>query len=114
MLNLLVALRTLGDQWVSSRIVDHCDNLAVVFTVQTGKIKDPFLAACLRNVWLVTASRDIKIEIKHVIGKKNIVADLLCGMFSPNKVDMKLLNHLRHTCHWEKIPIAYLSIASFI
>ena len=46
-----------------------CDNQAVVEVLTTGKTKDPFLATCARNIWLITAIFNIEIIVIHVPGK---------------------------------------------
>ena len=51
-----------------------CDNLAVVQVVKSSKTKDQFLAACIRNIWLISASNDIEIVIEYIEGKKNVIA----------------------------------------
>ena len=51
--------------------------MAVAQVVGSGKTKDPYLAACLRNLWLLTASYDINLVVEHIQGTKNIIADLV-------------------------------------
>ena len=43
----------------------------------TGRTRDAFLAACLRNLWLVAATANIDLRVKHIRGKDNILADAL-------------------------------------
>ena len=77
MINVLIALRVWASHWVHSTVRFSCDNLAVVQVVTSGKTKDSFLNACLRNIWLVTATYDIDLLIDHIQGSKNIIADSL-------------------------------------
>ena len=77
MVNILVALRLYGCMWQHKRILIKCDNMAVVQVLRTGKTRDPFLATCARNVWMVTADLDIDIVYTHVHGVENMTADLL-------------------------------------
>ena len=56
MLNIMIALRTWGHRWRHSAIEIFCDNLGVVQVVETGRTRDPFLALCIRNIWLITAT----------------------------------------------------------
>ena len=83
MLNIVLALRTWGSYWKHHKINFFCDNLAVVQVVKSSKTKDKFLAAYIRNIWLISASDDIEIIIKHIEGKKNVIADLLSRLHSP-------------------------------
>ena len=80
---MLVVLRVWGKLWPSTQVLIFCDNEAVVQVIGNSKTKDPVLAACLRNIWLITASYDIDINIKHIAGIKNNIADALCRLFSP-------------------------------
>ena len=71
MLNIVIALRTWSRVWCHSTISVYCDNLGVVFVVKTGKTKDPFLALCVINIWLLTAFHGIDLQIDHVPGCHN-------------------------------------------
>ena len=63
MLNVVVALKVWSQLWANKKVKIFCDNQAVVEVLNTGKTKDPFLATCARNVWLITAIFNIKIII---------------------------------------------------
>ena len=54
-----------------------CDNDAVVKVLNAGKARDPYLGACARNVWYMAALSDIDLQYVDVLGKNNMVADLL-------------------------------------
>ena len=88
----------------------YCDNLAVVQVVQTNKTKDPFLAACIRNIWLITATQDIEIQIEHVKGVNNTIADLLSRIFSDKSIDQQLWQDLQQNYQWFKVPVSYFNI----
>ena len=77
MINILLALRLFHNQWTSKKALIHCDNQAVVTVLNTGKTRDPFLAACARNVWYITAVNDIDACFSHIRGVDNVVADIL-------------------------------------
>ena len=66
MINVLLVLRLFHNQWTSKKVLIHCDNQAVVTVLSTGKTRDPFLAACARNVWYVTAVDDIDACFSHI------------------------------------------------
>ena len=61
MFNILLGLRIWGD-WQHCTVSLFCDNLAVVQVVESSKTKDPFLAACICNNWLITALLDINLD----------------------------------------------------
>ena len=50
MLNILVALRVWAKQWATKTISVKCDNQAVVTILQSGKTRDPLLAAICQNI----------------------------------------------------------------
>ena len=70
MLNILVALRAWGSQWLHKRISIVCDNEAVVCVLNSGKAKDLTLAAIARNIQLLLATYNIEIVVRHIPGKK--------------------------------------------
>ena len=77
MLNILTAIRLFTFLWVSKKILIRCDNGAVVSVPKSGKTRDPYLAACARNIWYAFAMSDIDIQYTHIKGSDNKVADIL-------------------------------------
>ena len=110
MLDVVIALRTWGKFWCHSTISMFCDNFRVVFVVKTGKTNDPFLALCVRNIWLLTAFHDIDLQIHHVPGCHNILADALLRVYSNSTVDDKILQKLREQYIWEHVPSSYFDL----
>ena len=51
--------------------------MAAVQVLTSGKMCDPFLAACARNVLMVSAQADIDVRYSHIPGSKNEIADVL-------------------------------------
>ena len=76
-LNIVVALKIWGDIWKNQIIDIRCDNMAVVEVLNSGKARDPILATCARNIWLLTAIFNIQLTVTHIPGVQNTVADLL-------------------------------------
>ena len=110
MINVLIALRVWAPLWAQSTVKFSCDNLAVVQVVTSGKTKDSFLNACLRNIWLVTATHDINLLIEHIEGKKNIIADSLSRIFSQKGISDNMYHHLSHNFTWDKVPIHFFDL----
>ena len=50
MVNIFLALKVFRYSWQKSRRLIRCDNQTVVTVLNTGKTRDPYLAACARNV----------------------------------------------------------------
>ena len=69
-LNILLALTSWAGQWATKIILAHNDNQAVVTVIQSGKTKDPTLAAfCLKA--------DIRLKTVYISVKVNVIADSL-------------------------------------
>ena len=109
MLNILVALRVWTHVWHEKRIVIYCDNQAVVAVINSGKTRDPVLAAITRNIAMLTATHDINLRLVHISGKHNIIADALSriGIHSNYQVQ---LHHLIPNHTWLRVPIELLEI----
>ena len=76
------------------KIQIHCDNLAVVEVLTSGRTKDEFLASCGRNVWLLTSIFNIQLQVSHVPGKYNGIADLLSRWTITSDPERKLKQFL--------------------
>ena len=77
MLNILVALRVWQNFWAKTRVRIACDNEAVVQVLGSGRTRDLTLAAIARNIQLQVATWDINLQVIHIPGKENQIADLL-------------------------------------
>ena len=110
MLNIVIALRAWGKYWKHSQVHIHCDNMAVVQVVTSSRTKDKFLAACIRNIWLISSILDIDIVIHHIQGKKNVIADCLSRLNSCNHIDKNLVTHLESSYVWDNINIKNFSL----
>ena len=77
MLNILVAIRVWCQYWSNRRIIIKCDNQAVVTVFNSGKTQDMTLAAITRNIMMEAAKYDIDLQVIHILGVDNKIADLL-------------------------------------
>ena len=77
MFNILVALRIWAIMWQHQTVLFRCDNEAVVAVLNSGKTRDPDLAAISRNIFMHCATFDTPLKIIHISGKDNNIADLL-------------------------------------
>ena len=109
MLNILVAIRIFSKYWQGQKIKVKCDNMAVVQVLQTGKVKDPFLGACARNIWMETAKADIEVRYSHIEGRNNVVADLL-SRWKNSDFQNHILNQNVRNPTWMIIPHDILEI----
>ena len=46
-----------------------------------GRENDSYLLAIARNVCMLTAKEDIQLQVVHISGKNNVVADILCWWY---------------------------------
>ena len=77
MVNVFIALNIWRQALSGKSVVIHCDNMAVVSSLSSGRSWDSFLATVARNVWLITATYDIELVVNHIPGKDNGLADSL-------------------------------------
>ena len=103
MWNIVIAFRVWGHLWKHSSIAVNCDNEACVHVIATSRTKDPFLAVCIRNLWLITAFYDISLQVHHIRGKNNIQADVLSRLHSNKPINSIIFQDLRDNYVWHKI-----------
>ena len=76
--NVIIALHTfLKGADARSHIRIHCDNMAAVQVLQSGRAKNKILLDCARAAWMVQAVLDVQLTYVHVPGKENQAADIL-------------------------------------
>ena len=109
MLNILVALRVWKQFWAKSRIRIACDNEAVVHVLGSGRTRDLTLAAIARNIQLQVATRDIHLQVIHIPGKENQIADLLSRWHLTENPQGKLFTLLPHH-QWVRAHENHLNI----
>ena len=109
MINILVAVKLFGAYWKSKRVKIFCDNMAVVCVLQSGRTKDPYMAACARNIWLWSASYDIDFQFVHIAGKTNVTADLLSRWTQCVDNDKKL-HSLVPNAQWQHVSLGHLDL----
>ena len=110
MINLVVAFRLWAKHWRHSSIHIYCDNEVVVQVVASSKTKELFLAACIRNIWLLKAIHDVDLRIFHIKGFHNNKADLLWRLYSSKPVHQDLLQELRTTCLWDTVAPCHTNL----
>ena len=76
-LAVLVGARIWGDRFSGLKIRIYCDNISVVHVINSSKTKDPFMATCLRELWLVVSQYKFELSAVHLPGEENRVADWL-------------------------------------
>ena len=102
--HILVALRLWAHCWAHTKIHIFCDNLAVVNTLNSGRIQDEFLMACARILWAIAAQHDITLIYSHIYGINNKYVDCLSRW--GKRVDNQIVRELNQ-CNWWTVPDHY-------
>ena len=76
-LAVLVGARILGYMFKGLKIQIYSDNRSVVNVINSSRTRDPFMATCLRELWLVAANNEFELRAVHIPGEDNRVADWL-------------------------------------
>ena len=77
MITVLIALRVWGNSWVNKRVTIFCDNHAVVDVIGRNKTRDSELGAILREILMLQARANVHLQVLHVRGEVNVIADKL-------------------------------------
>lgn len=96
--NIIVAFRTLAHlhDVQSAQVIIMTDNAASSYALETGKTRDPVLAACSRELWLEAAKSDHHIVIQHKPGVELVLADALSRRHSDKKKKADLADSIIH------------------
>ena len=83
MLAVLLAVRMWGCHLQGLKIQIYCDNQPAVQVINSGRTKDPFMASCIRELWLEVSKYGFQLRAVHLPGEDNRVPDWLsrwdCG-----------------------------------
>ncbi len=90
MLNAVVALKAVAHVIRGHIINLRCDNAATVAVLETGRGRCPFLLACAREAWRVTANNAVEVHVSHIAGNNNDLADYLSRIHKDPKGDEQL------------------------
>ena len=77
--------------------------------LSAGRARDPFLAACARNIWQIAAVQDIDLTYVHILGKNNQVADLLSRWQHSEQNMCTLLQHVPNPV-WAEVSLDILTL----
>ena len=106
MLNILVAW---SHQWIATKILLKCDNQAVVSVLNSGKTQDLTLGAMARNISMLLAIHDIELQVIHILGSDNKVADLLSRWFITENPAKKLYQFIKDPL-WLEVNEEFLKV----
>ena len=77
MLALIVAVKVWTHHFKGLRVGVKCDNEATVWVINSGRSRDPFMQACLRELCFVCAKGQFEVWAEHIPGVSNRLPDLL-------------------------------------
>ena len=77
LLAVLVGLKLWSHKLKYRRFVIQCDNMASVTVINSGKTRDLFLQACLRELCFVASVNNFEVQAVHIAGVCNRLPDLL-------------------------------------
>lgn len=77
MLGVMVSIKLWGHLWKGKKILIKCDNLSSVLVLNSGRTKDVFLQACMREIAFLASIGEFEIHGTHVLGTQNRIPDLL-------------------------------------
>ena len=87
-LNLIIALKSLIPEGTHcTEVVIKTDNIASAYSMTSGKARDPVIAACARELWLVAATHQLIITVEHVPGESLVLADALSRRYKSPDFD---------------------------
>ena len=66
-----------GHKFHEKRLLFHCDNMAITNIWATGSSKCPKIMSLVRKMFFLAATNNFTINIKHIAGTDNSIADSL-------------------------------------
>ncbi len=77
MVAILLAVKLWGFFWGGKRIIYECDNMVSVYLINTSRSRDPWMQACIRELWYLAAMYSFELKATHIQGVNNRLADHL-------------------------------------
>ena len=109
MLNILVTIRIRKKFFQIKRILIKCDNQSVVSVLNSGRTCDLTLSAIARNIMMETATHDIELQMVHILGADNKIADLLSRWYITKNPHL-ILEQFISNLEWLQPPDSIINI----
>ena len=100
--NIIMATRIWFKNWSDCIVQVYCDNNAVVESFNSDKMKDVWLMACKRTLWLYAAMYNIEFQFFHIAGICNTKADILSRWSTYRHLNTCEVRQLK-ACYWEPV-----------
>lgn len=95
MFAMLTAVKLWGSQWAGKKIVSRCDNMACVQLINSGRSRDYWMQACIRELWYLASKFSFEIRAVHIAGSTNTLADHLSRWYTDSSHQARF-NELTH------------------
>ena len=93
LLNLVVAAKLWAKVWAGHRVDIRSDNTNSCIVVMRGKSSDPFMQDCARELFMISATHDIELNMIHTPGLQLELADALSREHLSEKYAYKVRNN---------------------
>ena len=90
-----------GSRFAGLKIRIYCDNQSVVDVINSSKTRDPFMATCLRELWLVVSKFLFELRAVHLPGEENRVADWLSRWHLDRRYQNEFMKFQSGSCYKE-------------
>ena len=77
LLNVVVAVKLWAKSWTHRRVRVYCDNMNACVAIRTGRSRDRFFQACVRELFVYTVTHDVELVAEHRPGVLMQTADAL-------------------------------------
>ena len=77
LLNIVVAVRTWASNWAHQRVAVQCDNMNACLATRSGRSRDPYMQACVRELFILSTRHDLELQVTHRPGIAMVRADAL-------------------------------------
>ena len=96
--------------WQNKRIFIQSDNMCTVHTINRGTSRNPFLMACLRVLFWLSATFNFHITARFIPGLTNTLADGISRLHEPKKLAevSTFVLPSRLDCHMSPASLFYL------
>ena len=99
---LVRAIATWDDKLCNKLIIMNCDNIAVMYVLNSGSSKDVNIMNLVRSLFYITAHYNLEIRVRHISGSCNILSDALSRL----NID-KFFNHKPDASNVMSTPVAF-------
>ena len=96
--------------WQNKRIYIQSDNMFTVHTINRGTSRNPFLMACLRVLFWLSATFNFHITARYIPGLTNTLADGISRLHEPGKLTevIPFVTPSQFECHMSQASLFYL------